>query len=164
MKKFFISECTGHCSTFTTKDDGKYDRTLFKPLCNINKAIIFNVRAKNDASVGFFTDKKSDKELYDIVIGGWGNTQSVILRERKINGNYLVTKATANILNATEDRTFWADANNGVVRLGEGPIIGKKIVMSWTDEKPLNTIYVGFSTGWGATGDWNACSSIGNYI
>ena len=162
MKKFSISECTGHCSTFSTKDDETYDRSLFKPLCNINKAIIFNVRAKNDAVVRFFTDKKSDKEMYEIVIGGWENTQSVIRRDSL--GDNLVTKATANILSATEDRTFWADAKNGVVRLGEGPIIGKKIVMSWTDEKPLNTTFVGFLAGWGATGDWNACSSIGKCI
>ena len=159
MKKISISECAGNCSTFSTKDDTKYDRSLFKQLCNINKAIIFNVRAKNDAHVGFFTNKKSDKELYEIVIGGWGNKQSVIRREGQ--GKNLVTKATANILSANEDRTFWADANNGVVRLGEGPIIGKKIVMSWTDKKPLNSIYVGFMTGWGSTGNWNACSSIG---
>ena len=59
-----------------------YDSDLFKTLAE-DKAIVFTVDAKNDAHIGFFSEKKScpaqcSNEMYEIVIGGWANSQSVI--------------------------------------------------------------------------------------
>ena len=34
--------------------------------------------ANNDAHVGFFSDKQHESEVYEIVIGGWGNGRSAI--------------------------------------------------------------------------------------
>ena len=122
-----------------------------------DKAIIFTVDAKNDAHIGFFSKKKScaprcSNEMYEIVIGGWGNSQSVIRRGSQ--GSNKDLKATHHILKSNEDRPFWADAKNGLVRLGKGKVIGSDIVMKWQDNKPFNPSYVGFMTGFGSTGIW----------
>ena len=41
-----------------------------------DKSIIFEVQAANDAHVGFFGADQSTSEVYEIVLSGWGNTQS----------------------------------------------------------------------------------------
>ena len=43
-----------------------------------SKSVTFSVIANNDAHVGFFSDKKHESEVYEIVIGGWGNQRSAI--------------------------------------------------------------------------------------
>ena len=101
-----------------------------------DKAIVFTVDAKNDAHIGFFSEKKScplngPNEMYEIVIGGWDNSQSVIRRGSQDSNKDL--KATLNILKSNEDRSFWADAKNGLVRVGKGKVIGYNIVMKWQD-------------------------------
>ncbi len=134
----------------------RYDSYNFKKLAE-DKAIIFTVDAKNDAHIGFFSEKKScpihcANEMYEIVIGGWANSQSVIRRGSQ--GSNKDLKATRNILKSNEDRSFWADAKNGLVRVGKGKVIGYNIVMKWQDNQPLHPRYVGFMTGWGSTGIW----------
>ena len=133
-----------------------YESDNFKKLTE-DKAIIFTVDAKNDAHIGFFSEKKScpihcSNEMYEIVIGGWANSQSVIRRGSQ--GSNKDLKATPNILKSNEDRPFWADAKDGLVRLGKGKVIGYDIVMKWQDNQPLDPSYVGFMTGWGSTGIW----------
>jgi hypothetical protein len=133
-----------------------YDSDNFKKLAQ-DKAIIFTVDAKNDAHIGFFSEKKScpihcSNEMYEIVIGGWANSQSVIRRGSQ--GSNKDLKATLNILKSNEDRPFWADAKDGLVRLGKGKVIGSDIVMKWQDNQPLDPSYVGFMTGFGSTGIW----------
>ena len=138
-----------------------YESDNFKKLTE-DKAIIFTVDAKNDAHIGFFSEKKScpihcTNEMYEIVIGGWANSQSVIRRGSQ--GSNKDLKATLNILKSNEDRSFWADAKDGLVRLGKGKVIGYDIVMKWQDNQPLDPSYVGFMTGWGSTGIWKFSES-----
>ena len=119
---------------------------------NSGKSIKFTVRAQNDAHIGFMSGNSSN-EFYEIVIGGWSNTQSQI---RRINPTIVgVTKSTAGILDPNEDQLFWADGLNGLVRLGKGHIIGKNVIMQWQDPNPIIPNSIGFMTGWGATGDWS---------
>ena len=133
----------------STGDTGNYDSSLFKTLTE-DKAFVFTVRAKNDAHLGFFSE--SQEKLYEIVIGGWTNTKSVIRRVTQHNHD---ETATPNILNPNEDRPFWADAKNGLIRLGSGIIVGNDIILKWQDNQPLDPSYVGFMTRWGSSGIWN---------
>ena len=116
------------------------------------KDIVFTVRAKNDAHLGFFSE--SQDKLYEIVIGGWTNSNSAI-RSFIPSENNEVKNPTPSILNSNEDRPFWADAKDGLIRFGRGNIIGNDIVLSWQDNQPHDTSYVGFMTGWGSSGTWN---------
>ena len=62
--------------------------------------------------------------------------------------------STSGILDGNEYRPFWAQALNGWVRFGNGDIIGQNIVIQWQDPSPIIPNYVGFTTGWGSSGDW----------
>jgi len=68
-----------------------------------------------------------------------------------------VAEATSQIVSGGEARIFWASAENGLVQLGRGSIVGEQIVMSWQDPNPHEAMYVGVMTGWGAEGKWNVC-------
>jgi len=143
---------TGPISTAPIQGDtGNYDSSLFKTLTE-DKALVFTVRASNDANLGFFSE--SQEKLYEIVIGGWDNSKSVIRSEFEDTVNE-VENATPNILNPNEDRPFWADAKNGLIRFGRGNIIGNDIILNWQDNQPLDPSYVGFMTRWGSSGIWN---------
>ena len=146
----------------TTGNTRTYDSVFFKKLAE-DKAIVFTVRGKNDAHVGFFSEKKScvyncTNEMYEIVIGGWNNTKSVIRKGSQRSAKD--ERVTQSILNPNEDRPFWADAKNGFVRLGKGKIIGSDIVIKWQDNQPLDPGYVGFMTGFGSTGVWKFSEDI----
>ena len=118
-----------------------------------DNTLIFTVRATRDAHLGYFSERKNYANyqgLYEIVIGGWGNGRSVIRRQ----GTEKVAKTTSNILNNNEDRPFWADAKDGLIRLGRGNTPGNEIIMQWQDNnQPLDLTYVGFMTHTG--GIWN---------
>ena len=161
LKQLVLSNCQTPGIWELTWNTMIYESDNFKKL-EADKAIVFTVDAKNDAHIGFFSEKKScpihcSNEMYEIVIGGWANSQSVIRRGSQ--GSNKDLKATLNILKSNEDRSFWADAKDGLVRLGKGKVIGSDIVIQWQDNQPLDPSYVGFMTGWGSTGIWKFSES-----
>ena len=137
-----------------TANTGRYKHTNIA--LSASKAVTFSVQARNDAHVGFFSAKKSLKEVYEIVIGGWGNRQSVIRQSNQ--GRNEVTKATPGIVSGSKARRFWADAKGGLVRLGRGSKVGARIIMQWKDKNPHVVSSIGVMTGWGATGNWKVCT------
>merc|ERR1719394_97617 len=142
------------CMDASTANNGQYNTIFDQPLGS-SKAITFTVRANNDAHVGFFSNSKSLSEVYEIVIGGWGNSWSVI-RESNQGANQ-VAQATSQIVSGSEDRDFWASAENGLVQLGLGHKIGEQVVLAWQDPNSHEAMYVGVMTGWGADGVWDVC-------
>ena len=112
------------------------------------------MRASNDAHIGFMCNSCND--FYEIVIGGWANTASVI--RRKLLGTYdgdaKNSASTSGIVDGNEYRPFWAQSLNGMVRFGTGHIIGQNVIVQWQDPSPMIPNYVGFMTGWGSCGDW----------
>jgi hypothetical protein len=125
---------------------------------------VFIVQASNDAHIGLFSSTQTTDEVYEIVIGGWGNTRSVIRKQS--SGTNQVEANTPNILSSIESRQFWVDAVGGLVRVGSGGVIGSNIIMQWQDSAPHVATHVGVRTGWGATGQWHVCNagSIGDPI
>ena len=64
---------------------------------------------------------------------------------------------TPNIVSGEEKRGFWAMVTeDGTVQLGSTDT--GDIIMEWRDPDPFYPMYVGFMTGWGASGEWNACN------
>lgn len=83
-------------------------------------------------------------------IGGWGNTKSVIRRNRTKPDK--VEIETPGILNGGEFRGFWIRWDGGVVSAGrEGEAIP---FIAWTDPEPFPVAFVGVCTGYGASGTW----------
>lgn len=85
-----------------------------------SKSVHFTVSASNDAHIGFFAEPGGSwsgegHEHYEIVLSGWGNTQSVI-REASQGQNHEVTETTG-FLSLEETRAFWASAFRGSLAL-----------------------------------------------
>lgn len=87
---------------------------------------------------------------YEIVIGGWTNTKSVIRQIGKQPD--LIAVSTPSIVNPREMRSFWVCWQNNVIQVGRG---GEDIAfMSYRDANLLHVQYVGICTAFGSTGTW----------
>ena len=79
----------------------------------------------------------------------------------------MVTANTRGLLRAGMYTKLWADAKDGLVRLGRGNVVGKRVILKWQDPRPLDVESVGLMTGWGARGKWRALvqlnAQLGNW-
>ena len=152
------------CLSATSGDTTTYDTILPQPLGD-DKSVVFTVTAGNDAHLGFFSDTQSTGEVYEIVLSGWGNTMSTIRPCNQCSNSYQGADAsggrrpTPGLLSATEARTFWASAVDGLVIVGTGDSVGDDELMRWQDPDHHVASYVGVMTGWGATGEWEVCAT-----
>jgi len=53
-----------------------------------------------------------------------------------------------------EAPTFWADARNGLVRLGHGAVVGEDVIVQWQDPAPVEVERVGVRTQGGPPAHW----------
>ncbi|XP_022117422.1 uncharacterized protein LOC110994849 isoform X1 [Pieris rapae] len=113
-------------------------------------SVQFKVRTANDAHIALTMGPQESDPMYEIFIGGWGNTKSVIRRNRTKPDK--VEIETPGIVNGGEFRGFWVRWDGGIVSAGrEGEAIP---FISWSDPEPFPVAFVGVCTGWGATGTW----------
>ncbi|XP_066277320.1 C3 and PZP-like alpha-2-macroglobulin domain-containing protein 8 [Branchiostoma lanceolatum] len=112
--------------------------------------LTFEARARNDVRIGLSAEDRDLDYMYEIVIGGDGNTRSFIRRDV---GARLVEVDTPGILSDTEFRGFWIGGSvDGTISVGKQ---GEQTpFMQWTDPHPLPVIYVGYTTAYGSTGDF----------
>ena len=148
------------CDKKHTGTDYKYN--FMSSRLGPEKAITFSVRANNDAHIGFFESQAKGGSRsgfgpqYEIVLSGWGGTQSVI--RDTAQGTPKVVSKTTGYLNKNDYRQFWASAANGLVRIGTGNVVGLNEFMQWQDpDDILDITYAGVATGWGSDGDWVVC-------
>ncbi|XP_077862274.1 macrophage mannose receptor 1-like [Saccoglossus kowalevskii] len=109
--------------------------------------------ATNDAHVALSEDQNDAGAFYEIVIGGWDNTQSVIRRCAQCAN--LVEVSTPGILVANKWRGFWITWRDGIIKVGKED---ENAFMEWTDPSPLPVNYAGYSTGRGSEGEFKFCT------
>ena len=86
-----------------------------------------------------------------IVIGGWGNTKSVI-RRRKQGPAIANNNNTTGINNLNTYVDFTVDWDGSTLKVSKE---GLGQFLQFTDtQSPLNLGFLGFTTGWGSTGDF----------
>ena len=156
------------CERKHTSDQYEYN-FLSEPLGD-DKTITFSVKANNDAHVGFFNNQEHSGEArnvqdqytidlgaqYEIVICGWGGTQSVIREEAQ--GDAKALTDTTGYLDHDDYRQFWASAANGLVRVGAGNDVGTHTFLVFQDPNDiLDVNWAAVATGWGSEGDWVVC-------
>ena len=127
-------------------------------------AVRFTVAASNDAHVGLSgVSAGNHGEKYELVLGGWGNAQSVI-RDGK-QGRELVRVDTPQLLSRSEARPFWISWSGHHLCVGKGTVVGQDEFMQVPLEHGHITPfkYMLASTGFGSTGDWvvTACLKDG---
>ena len=148
------------CQAKHTSDNYKYN--FLQEQLGPDKSITFSVRAHNDAHIGFFETQSKGHSAskrgpqYEIVLSGWGGTQSVI--REAAQGENKASLDTTGYINDVDYRQFWASAANGLIRLGSGNVVGKNTFLLWQDpDAVLDIQWAGVATGWGSDGDWIVC-------
>lgn len=117
-------------------------------------SVTFAVKACNDAHIALSKTKGLDsKDTYEIVIGGWADSESVI-RDCKQCQHMDEVRHKSHPLSCSQQHPFWISWSNNYIRVGMGYIVGEQQFMSWNDTDPHSVNYVAIATGWGATGDW----------
>ncbi|XP_052060295.1 C3 and PZP-like alpha-2-macroglobulin domain-containing protein 8 [Mytilus californianus] len=112
--------------------------------------IKFMVKASNDAHVALLSSNTDQEPLYEIVLGGWANSKSVI-RDRK--QGIALTTHYGPVLKQNEYRTFYINWSKEHIRVDDE---WKAKIMEWTDtSNPFNIRNIAVSTGWGSTGYWS---------
>ncbi len=90
--------------------------------------------------------------FFDSVIGGWGNTQSVVrLCMQCANQD---TASTPAILSGTEYREFLISFANDLIEVG---IVGSSPFISYQSSTSIDVSYIGITTGYGSEGSWEFC-------
>ncbi|KAI8500095.1 hypothetical protein Bbelb_224120 [Branchiostoma belcheri] len=143
------------CLTRVTGSDLSY-RWDLPPLTS--SPFTFEVKANSDVHIALSNQNSPMDDMYEIVIGGWENSMSVI--RRKQQGDALASVATPDILSPYVYRGFlvsWAAGGAVSVRreTETDPFL------TWTDPDPLPVSHVGYSTGYGSTGTFIFCPHQG---
>merc|ERR1712183_657185 len=118
----------------------------------------FMFKASNDAHVGLFPRQlnkdgkpvNKDGAFYEIVLGGWGNSQSVIRRSNQGKSECMVKGNICDTNNFVEMTIVYL--NNGTIMIQRGAELGKNVLMQWQDPNPLSICEFAVMGGWGATG------------
>ncbi|XP_006621855.1 uncharacterized protein LOC102675334 isoform X1 [Apis dorsata] len=120
-------------------------------------SVLIEVRAKSNAHIALTNKKGDSSPMYEIILGGWENTASVIRYDCKQPDKVRVN--TPNLLNENETKKFaicWLDGRI-MVRVGS---LSGSVIMEWQDPTPIGVSYVGVRTGWGATGKWKLQTTL----
>lgn len=126
------------------------DKLEYKFYPVFNGSVQFKVRAPNDAHIALTSGDSESDPMYEVFIGGWSNSKSVIRKNRTKPD--VAEFDTPSILNDGEFRGFWirwADNTITVGREGEAAAF-----LTYEDSEMVPINYVGVCTGWGAVGSW----------
>lgn len=151
------------CETVETDGGvGVWDyRFIFRDgLVDFSTGIIFNVAANHDAIVTLSPHNTTvgaqrGIEMYEITLGGWGNSQSSIARTKF--GTAQRSVSTELLLDAHGGSDFWITLVGGTITVGSGCQVGRGTFMSWTDPQPIQGVnYFGVATA-DTPGSWVHC-------
>lgn len=91
---------------------------------------------------------------YQIIIGGWGNTKSVIRTSVAAEEDGEASVQTPDILACDEIKMFWIGWSSTKLSVGYGEVPFKAEFMGLAVDHLDHITNVGFSTGFGSSGDW----------
>lgn len=123
-------------------------RYIFYPA--YNGEFKFKVCCANDCHVALSSQPLEKGRIYEIAIGGWSNTKSII----RIIGQSpdVAAAATPGIVNNNELRGFWVRWRDNTISVGrEGE---NSPFMSHRDPQLFDVKYVGICTAYGSSGSW----------
>lgn len=139
--------------TFTTPENYEF-RMVRCEIGNIpfkQKFLSFSVKACSDVYLVLTSKYDDEGPLIEIAIGLNGNTRSAIRTEKR--GTNIVT-FTRSFLNCRRFTRFWVSWKNQIIQVGMGLKENNREFMMMMDDRKLNIVNIGISTGRGTTGDW----------
>src|SRR5688572_11265921 len=96
-------------------------------------SVVFRVQACRDAHLAL-SEVFNNVQIrtYEIIIGGYGNTQSFI-RDYD-TGTEVLKLDTPNIMDCNNSKAFWAKwETSGRITVGQGAVIGNSVFLDWVD-------------------------------
>ncbi|XP_006818919.1 C3 and PZP-like alpha-2-macroglobulin domain-containing protein 8 [Saccoglossus kowalevskii] len=144
---FFCPNEKVHIST-----PANYEYQYFR-IPEFSEFFTFSTKAKNDVHIALSSLSMDMNDMYEIVLGGWLNTQSWIARSKQ--GDHEVAVPSVEILSSDEFRSFWISWRNGTIQVGYGtaPIV-ESVFLKYYNDVPVVANYIGFSTGRQSKGEF----------
>ena len=87
-----------------------------------------------------------------IAIGGWKNKESAYLCDSSDDWTHRTN--TTNILDSTEDRSFFVTFSNDTIEVGRD---GEEPFLIFQPSCSLDVKYLGIASGFGSSADWTFC-------
>uniref|UniRef100_A0A1A9ZRL5 Methyltransf_FA domain-containing protein n=1 Tax=Glossina pallidipes TaxID=7398 RepID=A0A1A9ZRL5_GLOPL len=131
-----------------------------------SKKFFFQVRCSQDVQLALTEAADTIDPIYEIIIGGWGNTKSVIRKNRL---KTVACVLTPNILSEEKFLEFSISFENNIIEVCTRSCIGQRhFLMSYKARQLPNFLFLGVRTGPKTTGYWKisgACEMrlSGNY-
>ncbi|PSN44181.1 hypothetical protein C0J52_20710, partial [Blattella germanica] len=112
-------------------------------------SIHVEVRAPSDGHIALTSAKQETEPMYEILLGGWENSATVIRYDRKKPDKVRVD--TPNLLTNNNYTRFLVEWQHGhlTVKKADGTIL-----IDWKDPNPFGISHYGVRTAWGARGQW----------
>ncbi|XP_033751236.1 uncharacterized protein LOC117335386 [Pecten maximus] len=115
-------------------------------------SIAFSVKACSDIYVALLSRNSGVCAMYEVLIGGYGNTLSVIRRGK--NRYNSVTRQTSPA-DCNSFKSFIVTWPIGVLTVWYQSEVGVwQPLMSWRDHTPIDVRYIGMTTGMVTSGTW----------
>jgi hypothetical protein len=116
------------------------------------QGVRLSVKACNDGHVSLSSHPSATGDLYELVLGGWGNSLSVLRKCKQ--GCELLRRNTPSILSCLEKRKFWISWAGGLIQVGTGWGVGTNAFIQYLDAQPPAINHLSVSNGFGSTGEW----------
>ena len=130
--------------------DDSYDYYRYHKIVTGQTSFGVGIQSCSDAHIGLSEiPGLSSLNMYEIVIGGWSNTKSVIRRGRQ--GAIEVETSTPDILNCNSMKYFWVTWDDGAIEVGIGAVIGQSRILYYKDPEPYTVNSITVAT-YGVTG------------
>ncbi|XP_071104952.1 uncharacterized protein [Haliotis cracherodii] len=125
-------------------DDGVIKRS--------HTSLTFKVKTCGDAHVALKTlYQNSDTQMYEVVLGGWRNSKSVLRRCAQCDS---LVEYSGGVVSCSQYKQFWMSWSDGTVKAGRGGTVGQDEILSYRDPHPHAINYFAAATGWGSPGEW----------
>lgn len=116
------------------------------------ESVAFRARANTDIHIALGSeDSPSSGTHYEIIIGGWNNTQSAI--RYGIGGTTCVSESGTPLSQSYFDE-FWFSWNGSYVYVGTGSSPGNGTFMTCYHLTPYTINFIWIMTGWNSSGEW----------
>ena len=141
--------------------DGSYDYYRYHRTVAGENAVVVGIQACSDGHIGLSeVPGLSSLNMYEVVIGGWSNTKSVIRRARQ--GDIEVEASTPEILSCNSFKFFWVTWEDGIIEVGAGGIIGQTRLLYFKDPNPYTVNSITLTTADGHEGAFVYAENTGD--
>ena len=128
----------------------EYEKVMLAPRSTF---FVFDVQTCSDAHIALAENihDVSKDHVYEIVLGGWSNTKSVIRKE--MQGIAMKEKQTPNIVACNATNRFYVSWADGEIKVGkDDPAVPPILEWKDVDPQPVNAVFLSSWSGY--VGHW----------